>query len=383
MIVKSLLDLDVYKLSMGKVIFHKYPTSQVEYKFTCRSKGVDLLPYMDDIKQEILSLGSLELSPDEHTYLKEIRFLDPAFVDFLNQLHLCPSEQVQIFNDGNNLGITIKGSYLQVIWYETMILSIVNEIFFRDKMKKPDAIKAAKDKLAPKILLLEQNPGVKLSEFGTRRRHSYEVQDMVVAALRHLPNLNGTSNVHLAMKYGIKPMGSQAHEYFQHAQTIYRVQDSQKMALKIWAEEFDGDLGIALTDTLNMDSFLRDFSKFYAKLFDGCRHDSGDPIVWGNKLIKHYESLGIDPKTKAAIFSDGLTIERAIEIYEYFKGRINVSFGIGTSLTCDIPGLNPLSIVIKMSSANGQSCAKISDSPSKCICDNPTYVSYLKQAFGI
>ena len=382
MIIKSMLDLDFYKLTMANVVFHRYPTARVAYKFVCRTKGADLLPYMEDIRREIMDLSMLALTNEEFKYLSTIRFLDPAFVQFLSNLRLDPKKEVKLFNDGSNLGITIEGSWLQTIWYETMLLAIVNEIYFRDKMPKPEAMKAAADRLEPKLTMLEQNPGIKLSEFGTRRRHSFEVQDMVVGKMKGLANFTGTSNVFLAMKHNVKPIGTQAHEFFMAHQAIVRVQDSQQTALRVWAEDFDGDLGIALTDTINMDTFLLDFTRFYAKLFDGCRHDSGDPIVWGEKLIKHYKQLGIDPTTKTAVFSDGLNIPKTKELYEYFKGRINVAFGVGTDLTNDV-GMPALNIVIKMTDCNGQPVAKISDNPGKNICSSPVYVNFLKACFGL
>lgn len=382
MIVKSILDLDFYKLTMGNVVFHRYPTAEVDYKFVCRNKDVNLLPYLEDIQEEIKSLETLSLTDSELKYLSKITFLDPAFIRFMGQLRLHPEDEVYVYNDGNNLGIKIEGSWLQVIWYETMILAIVNEIYFRDKIPKDFAIKTAKERLYPKVDLLEKNPEVKISDFGTRRRHSFEVQELVVSTLKYLPNFMGTSNVHLAMKYNLKPIGTMAHEYISAHQAITRVQDSQKMALDVWAKDFDGNLGIALTDTINMDAFLKDFTRFYAKLFDGCRHDSGDPVIWGEKLIEHYKGLGINPTTKTIVFSDGLDVPYAIRLYDHFKGKINVAFGIGTNLTNDI-GLKALNIVIKMSKCNDQPVAKISDNASKNICDDPVYVAYLKSAFGI
>jgi nicotinate phosphoribosyltransferase len=241
--------------------------------------------------------------------------------------------------------------------------------------------------MAPISNKIDMLKGVDLhfSEFGTRRRHSFDMQKAVLEMLKQqVPEcLNGTSNMHLSRILNLKPIGTMAHEYLCAHQALVRVQDSQRVALKVWAEDFDGDLGIALTDTINMDAFLRDFTKLYAKLFDGCRHDSGDPYIWCDKLIAHYKKLGIDPMTKMAVFSDGLNIPKAIQIARRYKGRINVSFGIGTDLTNDIPGLKPINIVIKMVSCNGQPVAKISDNPGKNICDSSVYIAYLKAAFEV
>ena len=384
MIIKSLLDLDFYKLTMANVVYHRYSTAQVKYKFVCRSKDVDLMPYITDIQKEIGELKNLHLSVSEYEYLSSIRFLDPAFVEFMRHLTLDPDKEVKVYNDGSNLAISIEGCWLSTIWYETMILAIVNEIYFRDKMPKHEAIAKALTPLSGKIDIVRDS-GIRFSEFGTRRRHSFDMQEAVLKVLKQqVPgNLMGTSNVHLAHTLGLKPIGTQAHEYFMAHQAFGRIGESQRAALKSWAEDFDGDLGIALTDTINMDAFLKDFTRFYAKLFDGCRHDSGDPIEWGNKLIAHYKKLGIDPMTKTAVFSDGLDMSTAVSIARYFHGKINVVFGIGTNLTNDVPGLKPLNIVIKMTRCNGQPVAKISDSAGKNICESEVYTSYLKEAFGI
>jgi nicotinate phosphoribosyltransferase len=382
MIIKSLLDVDFYKATMCQIGIHRYPKCSVEYKFYCRTEGVDLLPYLNEIKNEIMTLSNLRLSKEESQYLSSIRFLHPNLVRFLKDLKLDPENEVIIFNDGKNLGIKIMGNWIQTIWYETMILAIVNEIYFRDKMLKDEAIKSAIKRLGPKIEFLEINPGIKISEFGTRRRHSFEVQDLVVEGLKKLSNFMGTSNIYLSMKHGVKPIGTQAHEYFCLNQSMVRVNESQKFALLNWSQEFDGDLGIALTDTINMDVFLKDFGRFYAKLFDGCRHDSGDPVIWGEKLIKHYRTLGIDPMTKTAVFSDGLNLTKCKALYDHFKDKINVVFGVGTDLTNDV-GMPALNIVIKMTKCNGQSVAKISDNAGKNICDDPIYMAYLKKSFEV
>jgi len=222
-------------------------------------------------------------------------------------------------------------------------------------------------------------------DFGTRRRFSKVYQYLILEALIHPPfevNLKGTSNVEFAKIFQLTPIGTMAHEWLQAHQALTRVIDSQKVALEVWAKEYRGDLGIALSDVVGFDAFLRDFDPYFAKLFDGCRHDSGDPYEWCNKLIKHYENMGIDPRTKTAVFSDGLSFEKAVDIFSEFCHKINVSFGIGTFLT-NIHTFETLQIVIKMIECNGHPVAKISDSKGKGMCEDRSYLNYLKKTFEI
>jgi nicotinate phosphoribosyltransferase len=375
---------------MAQVVAHKFSQAQVEYEFVCRSKNVDLLPYTNDIRAAINDVGNLELSKAELDYLKTISFLNPAFINSLRGFKLDPS-QVMLYNMDGNLQIQVKGSWISTIWWETIILAIVNEIYFREKTTKAAAFKIGMEQLNAKIDKLNNFDYSKYSEyfrfsdFGTRRRYSAEWHDKVIETLAgglSKDIFTGTSNVYLAMKYKIKPIGTQAHEFFMAHQALYPVYDSQQMALKNWNDEFNGNLAYALTDTISMDAFLKDFTLLYAKSFDGCRHDSGDPIVWCNKLIAHYEKLGIDPTTKLAIFSDGLTVDSALALYKKFDGKIMMSFGIGTSITNDV-GLEPINIVMKMVKCNSHPVAKLSDSPGKNICDDEIYLAYLRRCFNI
>ncbi|WP_122856759.1 nicotinate phosphoribosyltransferase, partial [Pseudomonas viridiflava] len=233
----------------------------------------------------------------------------------------------------------------------------------------------------------EELAAFKVADFGTRRRISYLAQEEVVRTMmRDFPGeFVGTSNIQLAREFNIRAVGTQAHEWFQaHQQLGPRLVDSQKAALDGWIKEYRGDPGLTLADCINQDAFLRDFDSYYAKLFDGCRHDSGDPLVWGDRMIAHYESLRIDPQTKTLIFSDGLNLgDKALRILRHFRGRINVSFGIGTDLTNGVEGVKPLSIVMKMVNCQGQPVAKISDAPGKSQCESPEFLSYLKQVFQV
>ena len=258
--------------------------------------------------------------------------------------------------------------------YQTIILEQAREQLYR----KFDwlSANASSDELAE----------LQVADFGTRRRFSYRVQEEVVNVLKHdFPGrFVGTSNVHLARELDMKPLGTMAHEWIMaHQQLGPRLIDSQIAALDCWVREYRGLLGIALTDCITTDAFLSDFDLYFAKLFDGLRHDSGDPLLWAEKAIAHYQRLGIDPKTRQLIFSDGLDLARALELHRALIGRSNPSFGIGTGLTCDIPGVEPTNMVIKMTACNGQPVAKISDSPGKTMCRDEAFVSYMRHVFGL
>ncbi|MEF9944799.1 MAG: nicotinate phosphoribosyltransferase, partial [Burkholderiaceae bacterium] len=228
-------------------------------------------------------------------------------------------------------------------------------------------------------------PDLHIADYGTRRRFSRVWQTEVLATLKEElgPMLAGTSNVMFAKEQGLIPLGTMAHEYLQACQALGpRLRDSQIFGFEMWAKEYRGDLGIALSDVYGIDAFLRDFDLYFCKLFDGARHDSGDPVAWGERLIAHYEANRVDPRTKTLVFSDSLTFPKVIELYQRFSGRARVAFGVGTNLTNDL-GYTPLQIVIKMVRANGQPVAKLSDSPEKNMCEDKAYLAYLRQVFEI
>ncbi|HUT43618.1 MAG TPA: nicotinate phosphoribosyltransferase, partial [Desulfobacterales bacterium] len=264
------------------------------------------------------------------------------------------------------------------------VLAIINQIYFTSTVEQEILIEERKKgswKLWDKIKLIQDlnDPGFKFSDFGARRRYSKHWHDVVVQRMAEkLPeNFAGTSDVYFAYKHNVKPIGTMAHEWIQAGQALTNPRNSQKFMLQKWADEYRGELGIALSDTLGLDVFLKDFDSYFAKLFDGVRHDSGDPIRMGEKIIAHYKKLKIDPKSKTIVFSDSLTIPKAIEIYQHFKDRIKVSFGIGTNLTNDLVR-EPLNIVIKMTHCNGQPVAKISDNEGKGMCESAEYLQCLK-----
>jgi nicotinate phosphoribosyltransferase len=391
-IITSLLDTDLYKFTMMQVVLHQFPGAQVEYRFKCRNGGVDLTPYIDEIREQIHWLCTLRFKEPELEYLRSMRFIKSDFVDFLGLFQLNAkyiTVQPSPLANGE-IEIVIKGPWLHTILFEIPVLAIVNEVYFRATQKEPDFAQGRR-RLAGKIALVRDDPtlaganGPKIADYGTRRRFSRLWHDEVLRTLKDelRDNLAGTSNVMFAFKHGLIPLGTMAHEYLQACQALGpRLRDSQTFGFESWAKEYRGDLGIALSDVFGMDAFLRDYDMYFCKLFDGTRHDSGDPLEWGERMIAHYEKLRVDPKTKTLVFSDALTIPKVIELFRRFNGRARLAFGVGTNLTNDL-GYTPLQIVIKMVRCNGQPVAKLSDSPEKNMCDDAAYLAYLRQVFEI
>ncbi|WP_267223872.1 nicotinate phosphoribosyltransferase [Dyella silvae] len=389
MIVTSLLDTDLYKFSMMQVVLHHYPAAQVEYKFKCRNPGVNLVPYIQEIRDELKSLCTLRFTPEELEYLRSWRFIKSDFVDFLGLFQL-NDKYVEIHPAQEGPGeieIRIRGPWLHTILFEVPLLAIINEVYFRNTRPGLD-LGEARRRLREKISLLrdtEGYEGCRIADYGTRRRFSRQWHQEVVTTLREGlgPQLAGTSNVWLAWKLGLTPLGTLAHEYLQAHQALGpRLRDSQVAALETWAREYRGDLGIALSDVYGLSAFLRDFDMYFCKLFDGTRHDSGDPFAWGERVLAHYRANRVDPRSKVLVFSDGLDIPKVMRLYEHFHGRCQLAFGVGTNLTNDV-GPEALQIVIKMVRCNGQPVAKISDTPGKNMCDDSAYVTYLRQVFEI
>lgn len=389
-VVRSLLENDLYKFSMWQALLHCNPGAQAEYRFVCRNTPefplADLRPA---VEAEMERLCSLSFTQDELDYLRNLRFLKSDFVDFLSVFRF-QRRFLHVGTEGERLTIVARGPMVHVMAFEILVLYVVNELYFRRLGRREEALTEARRRLHAKVAqvreaLNKQEVGndLSLSDFGLRRRYCGEWHDEVVRTLAHeLPEVfRGTSNVHLARTLGLTPIGTLGHEFMQAHQAFgFRLRDFQKAAMENWVQEYRGDLGIALTDVIGMDAFLRDFDLYFAKLFDGLRHDSGDPIVWGEKAIEHYRRLRIDPRTKHLVFSDGLSIPKALALYRHFRGRIHTGFGIGTSLTNDTP-FAPLNIVMKLVSCNGQPVAKISDSPGKTLCEDQTFLAYLRQVF--
>ena len=383
--ITSLLDNDFYKFTMMNAVLHQARGTDVEYEFKCRNNAYWTPKIYNRILEEVNNYCGLRFAEDELDYLSTFDFFHQDFIDFL-RLYKPNRNHIDIFIVENDLVIEIKGSWLLTILLEVPLLAIVNECYFEHAgWNNENDFTIANERLHNKIKIANES-GIKFADFGTRRRISNEWQDYIVKTLSEFPtdNFVGTSNVLLAKKYGVKAIGTQAHEWFMAFQGMnVKLKEFQKKALQVWVDEYRGDLGIALSDTVGIDAFLKDFDKYFAKLYDGVRHDSGDPVTWGYKIIEHYRSFGIDPKTKTIVFSDGLTFELARSLNNIFKDEINVSFGIGTNLTNDFENIKPLQIVIKMTSCNGNPVAKLSDSPGKAMCKDDGFLTYLKSVFNV
>lgn len=382
-IINSLLDTDLYKFTMHQVMFHKHTNLTGEYIFKCRNKDVKFTYAMlDEINSQIDHLCTLQFTEEELNYLKSIRFIKEDYVEFLRLWHPIRSYVTTDLKDNGELSIRVKGPLFNVMHFEIYLLEIVNEVYFRMKYDYNKLKDSALIKASHKVeKFLHREYDFKFAEFGCRRRLSREWQEYVVKQMLETGKCVGTSNVYLAMKNHITPIGTYAHEYVQMFQGIedLPVAYSNKRALEEWFEEYNGDLGTALTDTLTTDCFLKDFDLKNATLYSGVRHDSGDPYNWGEKIIAHYKKLGIDPKTKTLLFSDSLDFDRAQAIYDYFKDKAKVSFGIGTFITNDTCE-DPLNIVIKLQYVNGRPVAKLSDVEGKSMSQDAEYTTYLRSA---
>lgn len=393
-IITSLLENDMYKFSMGQAIYHQFSDYKTTWTFKCRNTNVKFTVEMvEEIKEQIKAYCELRFTEDELTYLENIKWIKGSYVDFL-RLWQPRFEDFEITANAEcGLSIETRGTWLNTSMYEIPTLAIVNEIYFRMNHDYDTLITSFKERLEEKFANLKSGKwyvGV-FSEFGLRRRLSAEAQELVVEKFSHLNDTAhcasrfvGTSNVYLAKKFGLTPVGTMAHEWIMcvgQGNHKHNPAYSNWYALDAWVKEYGVLNGTALTDAITTDCFLKDFQLTYATLFNGVRHDSGDPIEWGEKMIKHYENLGIDAKTKTLLFSDSLNFERADKLFRHFNGRAKVAFGIGTYLSNDTIA-TPLNIVMKTTLCNGQDVAKISDTSGKGMCKNPAYVDYLQRCIN-
>lgn len=387
-ILTTLLDTDAYKLHMQQAVYHRYYDVPVTAEFRCRSDE-QLGRYAGEIRAQIDTLQNLTLSDDEFAWLSNLPFFQHDYLAWLRAFRFNPA-QVEVRDERGQLRIQIRGPWREVILWEVPLLALISEVVHRHRTPQiaaEQAVAHLQQKLSAfqtQVADLDMSR-FQLMDFGTRRRYSQEVQEAIVSTLKaEFPWLVGTSNYDLARRLQLTPVGTQAHEWFQAHQQISPVlANSQRAALQSWLDEYDNQLGIALTDCITMDAFLRDFGPGFAHRYQGLRHDSGDPVEWGEKAVAHYERLGIDPRSKTLVFSDNLNLDKALALYRHFGQRANVVFGIGTRLTCDIPGVTPLNIVIKLVSCNGKPVAKLSDSPGKTICQDKAFVRALRKAFDL
>ena len=389
-IINSLLETDMYKLSMGQAIYHQFPGYKTTWSFKCRNTDVRFTPEMvDEIRKQILAYCQLHFTKEELAYIDKITWIKGSYVDFLERWSPRYEDFEITHNAECGLSIETRGTWLNTSMYEIPVLAIVNEVYFRMAYNYDELLASFREKLAEKIAWLENGTyqiGL-FSEFGLRRRLSGEAQDLAVKELcGHNSSYQGskcigTSNVYLAKKYGVTPVGTMAHEWIMcvgQGNHMHNPAYSNWYALDAWVKEYGILNGTALTDAITTECFLKDFQLTYATLFSGVRHDSGDPYSWGDKIIAHYKELGIDPTTKTLLFSDSLNFEKADQLNRYFKDKAKVAFGIGTYLSNDTFA-EPLNIVMKTTACNGQDVAKISDTPGKGMCKNPDYVDYLQR----
>lgn len=387
-IINSLLETDAYKFSMGQAIYHQFSAYKTTWSFKCRNEDVHFTKEMvEEIKRQIQLYCGLRFKEDELMYLNSIKWIKGSYVDFL-RLWKPRYEDFTITDDAPcGLSIETKGTWLNTSMYEIPTLAIVNEVYFRMAYDYDELMVSFRERLAAKLEGLrngtyEMGP---FSEFGMRRRFSGEAEEMAILALKEGSyegsTFVGTSNVYLAKKHNVVPIGTMAHEWIMcvgQGNHKHNPAYSNWYALDAWVKEYGVLNGTALTDTITTDCFLRDFQLTYSTLFSGVRHDSGDPFMWGDKMIAHYQSLGIDPKQKTLLFSDSLNFERATEIYRYFKGRTKIAFGIGTYIANDTK-VEPLNIVMKTTACNGMDVAKLSDVKGKGMCKSEEYIHYLRR----
>ena len=383
-IVVSLLDTDLYKFNMDQVIFHKHTDLCGQYYFKCRNKDVVFTPEMEaEINAQIDHLCTLRFSGEELDYLRSIRFIKNDYVEFLRLWRPIRDYVTVSRTEDGELSVVVDGPLFSAMQFEIYLLEIINEVYFRMQYDYETLRRSAEEKLDQKIQNLNDGTYTfKFAEFGCRRRLSREWEDVVVRRLaKETDKCVGTSNVYLAMKYDLTPIGTYAHEYVQMYQGIDEIPlaYTNHYAMTDWYDEYQGDNGTALTDTITTDLFLLDFNRSMVNNYSGVRHDSGDPYEWGEKIIRHYERYGVDPKTKLLLFSDSLDFDRAQALYDHFKDRTKVSFGIGTFCsndTCE----KALNIVLKLQYVNGRPVAKLSDAPGKAMCRDEEYLEYLRRS---
>jgi len=387
-IINSIFDNDLYKFTQQQAVTQMFPKTQVRYSFILRSKVTFPIGFDVELRRQLSLMADLRVTPTEKEYLQDTcsSYMKPTYIDFLSGYCYDQSE-VGIIQKGGDLEISIGGYWYKTILWEVTLMALISELYFKMTGQEPWDKNTRLKNNAEKHQKLNIS-GAKTADFGTRRRFSYEVHDELVGSMNAYAASNffqGTSNVHLAMKHGVKPIGTMAHEWVMVMACIYGYRMANEMAMKHWVDVYKGNLGIILTDTFTTEEFLHNFTMKYAKLYDGPRHDSKDPYVWGENFIKHYRKLNINPLSKTGVYSDGLNTDKAIAINEYFKGKFGSSFGIGTHFTNDV-GVTPLNMVIKVTQAfvneRWYDCVKLSDDPIKHT-GNPEEIKLCKDTLKI
>ncbi|WP_164123684.1 MULTISPECIES: nicotinate phosphoribosyltransferase [Sphingobacterium] len=366
----SILDNDFYKFTMQYAVVKLFPKARSKYQFINRGQHSFPPGFAERLKVAINHMAALKLSKSEKTFFSETcPYIDPTYFDFLQGYRYDP-EEVSITQTEGELSVKIEGLWYRTILWEVPIMSLICELYYEMRNEKRVDNAEVTDIVTKKMNKYDKLK-ITIADFGTRRRHSYAVHDLVIKTLKEHPSNTfiGTSNVHLAMKYETKPIGTHAHEWFMFHAAKYGYKMANLLGLENWSNVYRGDLGIALSDTYTTEAFFRQFDKKLTKLFDGVRHDSGDAIEFADKTIKHYLGKGIDPLSKTIIFSDGLDYEKVKKISDYCNGKIGFSFGIGTDFTNDV-GLERMNIVLKMTETLPEDgewtpVIKLSDEPLK------------------
>jgi nicotinate phosphoribosyltransferase len=379
-VIKSILDNDLYKFTMQLAVLELFPKAEAEYRFTNRGTQRFSTEFVEKLEKIISDeISKLALTEEEYNWLSEnCPYMKPMYLEYLRNFRFKPGEVKVCLTEEKNLDIRIKGPWHSTILWEIVLMAAVSELYFttiekewNGNFQKGCTSKSVLDAYENKILeigkALEENDCF-FSEFGTRRRRSSELHDHVMKTLIEIKTLTGTSNVYFAKKYGLKPIGTVGHEWIMGTSALVGLRYANRFAFENWVEVYNGDLGIALTDTFGSKAFFKDMDLRLSKIYDGFRHDSGDPYDFVDAVIEHYQKMGIDPMKKLIVFSDALNADTAIQLKKYCEGKINCSFGIGTSLTNNSDFFRespPLNMVIKLHSIDGIPVVKLSDSPEK------------------
>ena len=371
-LITSILDNDMYAFTQHQAIIHTFPTAYVEYPLIIRDKNCKFPKgFGEELNRQIFLLDSLKLSTKEESYLRALNLFLPTYIEYLKAFRYNSNNVYVIQHEDNTLEVYIRGYWTRTKLYEVPILAIISELYFIMTGQIVDINSGMENlKVEEKRELFIQNK-VNHIDFGTRRRYSWENQNRVIRILKNSEYFKGTSNVFFAMIHGVKPLGTQAHEWIMAHGALYGYKVANEMAMKNWVNVWQGKLGIALTDTYTLDNFLLSFNELYARIYDGTRQDSGDPYIYTDKMLKHYDYIKVKSQYKSITYSNALDHIEAININSYMPNEINKDFGIGTKFTCDLTGIKPMNIVIKLSKIKvnpSQSmihCIKLSDDMGK------------------